>query len=205
MLADLTLKDLLAQTAEGTPVPGGGSLAAMTAAAGAALVQMVAHLTAGRPRFDAVDQEMRTLAEKARKLRGGLLGDMERDAAAYTAVMQAFQLPRQTAAEKQRRGAAVQAAMRHAAQVPLAVAEKALAVMELACAAVRSGNPHAAADGAVGAMLARAALQGALLNVRTNLRSIRDEKMVARMEAAAAALDARAQAMETATLAEIRW
>ena len=181
MLADLTLQELLERTAEGTPVPGGGSLSAMTAAVAAALAQMVAQLTAGRPDFAAVDPEMRAMAEKAQKLRGELLSDMDRDAAAYTAVMQAFQLPRATAAEKRRRTEAVQAALQQAAQVPLAVAEKALAVMALAQTAVRSGNPNAASDGAVGAMLARAALQGACFNVRINLQSIHDQRVVERL------------------------
>lgn len=201
MLADLTLKDLLEQTAAGTPVPGGGSLAAMTGAVGAALAEMVARLTAGRAKFAAADAEMRTLAERAQTLRGALLADMERDAAAYTAVMQAFQLPRDTAAEKQRRTEAVQTALEHAARVPLAVAEKALAVMELAQTAVRSGNPNAASDGAVGAMLARAALQGACFNVRINLQSIHDPAVVASLGKAAEALADRAATLEKEILA----
>ena len=203
MLADLTLKALLERTAEGTPVPGGGSQAAMAAAVGAALAQMVAHLTAGRHQFADVDQEMRTLAEKAQKLRGELLSDMDRDAAAYTAVMQAFRLPRKTAEDEQRRTDAIQAALQHAAQVPLAVAENALAVMELAQAAVRLGNPNAASDGAVGALLARAALQGACFNVRINLQGIHNQAFVERLGKMAAALADRAATLEKEILAAI--
>lgn len=203
MLADMTVSALLEKTAAGTPVPGGGSLSAMAAAVGAALAQMVAGLTAGRKAFAAVTPEMNELAEKARRLRTDLLADMDRDAAAYTAVMEAFRLPRETAEEKNRRTDAIQRATREAARVPLAVAGKALDVMKLAGTAVAKGNPNAMSDGAVGAMLARAALQGALFNVKINLRDIRDEAFTARLTAEAEALEARARALETAILSHI--
>lgn len=201
MLSDLRVIDLVERTAAGTPVPGGGSVSALAAALGAALAQMVANLTTGRPQFAAADHEMQVLAERAQGLHAALLTAMDRDAAAYTAVMAAFQLPRETAEEKQRRSEAVQAALKEAARVPLAVAEKALAVMELARTAVRSGNPNAASDGAVGALLARAALRGALLNVRINLRDIGDEAFAARMGKAAENLDAQAHAIQAAVMA----
>jgi len=203
MLADMTVSELLEKTAAGTPVPGGGSLSAMAAAVGAALAQMVAGLTAGRKAFAAVTPEMTELAEKARRLRRDLLADMDRDAAAYTAVMEALRLPRETAEEKTRRTEAIQQATREAARVPLAVAAKALDVMMLAGTAVAKGNPNAMSDGAVGAMLARAALQGALFNVKINLRDIRDEAFTTRLSAEAEALDARARALETTILSEI--
>ena len=204
MLSELTVAELLHQTALGTPVPGGGSLSAMAAAAGAALTQMVAGLTAGRKQFDAVTPEMKELAKTAERLRVDLLADMDRDADAYTAVMTAFRLPRNTAAEKTHRADAIQQATREAARVPLAVAEKALEVMILAGTVVAKGNPNAMSDGAVGAMLARAALQGALFNVKINLRDIRDEAFTTRLSAQAEALDARARDLETTILSEIK-
>jgi len=203
MLADMPVSELLKKTAAGTPVPGGGSLSAMAAAVGAALAQMVAGLTAGREAFTAVTPEMNELAEKARRLRRDLLADMDRDAAAYTAVMEALRLPRETAEEKSHRTEAIQQATREAARVPLAVAAKALDVMMLAGTAVAKGNPNAMSDGAVGAMLARSALQGALFNVKINLQDIRDEAFAVRLTAEAEALDARARALETTILSHI--
>lgn len=204
MLSELTVAELLRQTALGTPVPGGGSLSAMVAAAGAALARMVAGLTAGRKQFDAVTPEMNELAETAQRLQADLLADMDRDAEAYTAVMTAFRLPRVTTEEKTHRTEAIQHAIREAARVPLAVAEKALAVMTLAGTAVRHGNPNAMSDGAVGAMLARAALQGALFNVRINLRDIQDKAFTTRLRTRATTLDTRARELETAILSEIK-
>jgi len=203
MLSDLTVAELLEKTAAATPVPGGGSLSAMAAAVGAALAQMVAGLTADRKAFAAVTPEMNELSEKARRLQADLLADMDRDAQAYTAVMAAFRLPRKTAEEIARRADAIQRAIREAARVPLAVAEKALEVMTLAGTAVRHGNPNAMSDGAVGAMLARAALQGALFNVKINLQTIQDKAFTAQLRTRAATLETRAQALETAMLSEI--
>jgi len=203
MLSELTVAELVHETALGTPVPGGGSLSAMAAAAGAALTQMVAGLTAGRKQFEAVTPEMNELAEKARCLRTDLLADMDRDAAAYTAVMDAFRLPRETAEEKNHRTDAIQRATREATRVPLAVAEKALEVMMLAGTAVAKGNPNAMSDGAMGAMLARAALQGALFNVKINLQGIQDEAFSTQLRTRAAILETRAHELETAILSEI--
>jgi len=203
MLSELTVAELLRKTARGTPVPGGGSLSAMAAATGAALAQMVAGLTAGRKQFETVTPEMNELAETARRLREDLLAAMDRDAEAYTAVMTAFRLPRETTEEKTRRTDAIQQATREATRVPLAVAEKALAVMTLAGTAVRLGNPNARSDGAVGAMLARAALQGALFNVKINLQGIQDEAFVTRLRTQAATIDTKARELETAILSDI--
>jgi len=204
MLSELSVAELLHQTALGTPVPGGGSLSAMAAAVGAALAQMVAGLTAGRKQFEAVTPEIKELAKTAERLRVDLLADMDRDADAYTAVMTAFRLPRDTAAKKTHRADAIQQATREAARVPLAVAEKALEVMTLAGTVVAQGNPNAMSDGAVGALLARAALQGALLNVKINLRDIRDEAFTTRLSAQAEALEARARDLEATILAETK-
>jgi len=203
MLSDLTLAELLERTAAGTPVPGGGSLSAMAAAAGAALAQMVAGLTAGRRQYAAAAAAMNDLAEAAERLRAELLEAMDRDAEAYTGVMAALQMPRGTDDEKARRTDAIQDATREAARVPLAVAEKALEVMALAHQAIRQGNPNAASDGAVGAFMARAALQGAVCNVRINLRSIRDKAFTVRMAKKSADLEARAVELEAAILADI--
>ncbi len=178
MLTDLSVKELLDKTASSEPLPGGGCLSALTAAAAAARTEMVAALTVGRGKFAAVEHEMREVIEKARGLREGLTADVERDALAYNQVLEAFKFPKTTEHEKAEREKAVQAGYKLAAAVPLQVAEQALRVMELAGQAVALGNPNAATDGLVGVMLARSAALGALYNVRTNLTAISDAAFV---------------------------
>ena len=116
MLADLSVTDYLARTASGDPVPGGGSAAALNAALAAGLIEMVARLTVGRKSFEAVDAEMRAVADRAAALRQKLTGDIDRDSEAYTQVLGAFGMPKATPEEKAARTRAIQAAFRQAAR-----------------------------------------------------------------------------------------
>ena len=178
MLEKLPINDFLEKTAAGTAVPGGGSVAALSAAAAAGLVEMVANLTIGKKGFEAVGEAMREIAGKASTFREKLMQDMDRDANAYTRVLDAFRLPKATEKEREVRQAAVQEAFKEAATVPLGVARDAQAVLELAGVVIAKGKPNAVTDGLVGAMLARTAGLSALYNVRINLGSIRDEDFV---------------------------
>lgn len=162
----------LDELAAGTPAPGGGSAAAYSGAAGAALVSMVARLTIGKKKYASVETEMLTLLESAEALRKELTEAILRDAAAFDGVMSAFKLPKDTAEEQASRDQAVEAATLTAIQVPLEVAEKAVNVLKLAAQVVSQGNLNAISDGASGAAMARAALTSAGYNVRINAASL---------------------------------
>ena len=69
MLADLTIKDFLAETAGSAPVPGGGSISALNGAIAAALTEMVAHLTVGKKKYAEVEGQMKTIATEAALIR----------------------------------------------------------------------------------------------------------------------------------------
>lgn len=178
MYADLLLKDYLEETASSAPVPGGGSVAAVGASLAAALVEMVAGLTVGRKGFEAVHAEMEKIRGAAAAMRMDCTADIDRDPESYREVLEAFRLPKETAEEKAARSQAVQKAMKGAALVPLALAQKVCRIMELAGRVVREGNPNALSDGAVAAMMARSAGLAALCNVRTNLSAITDAAFV---------------------------
>ena len=164
----------LDELAAGTPAPGGGSAAAYSGAAGAALVAMVARLTIGKKKYAAVEPEMQSILEQAESLRAGLTAAIQQDAAAFTEVMSAFKLPKDTPEQQARRAQIVEAATLEAARVPLEVAGKALEILELAYQVISKGNLNAISDGASGAALARAALSGAGYNVRINVTSLVD-------------------------------
>ena len=170
----MSVAELLAALAAATPAPGGGSAAALAAAMSAALVAMVAGLTVGRPRYAAVAAEMAEIQQRAETLRQTLAAAADADAAAYLAVMAAYRLPRENAAQQAERAAAIQAALRHAAEVPLAVAGHCSEILGLAGRVAARGNPNAASDAAVAALLAHAGLQAAVRNVRINLNGIGD-------------------------------
>ncbi|MGB8427572.1 MAG: cyclodeaminase/cyclohydrolase family protein, partial [Desulfobacterales bacterium] len=107
------------------------------------------------------------------------VADIDRDPEAYGQVLAAYRLPKGSAADKAARGRAIQAAMKQAALVPLALAERVRRILELAGAVVCKGNPNAVGDGAVAAMMARSAGLAAIHNVRINLAAIDDGDFVA--------------------------
>ena len=178
MYAELTIKNYLKETASSAPVPGGGSVAAVSAALAAALSEMVAGLTVGRKGFEAVHDEMEEICASAADLRMRCTEDIDRDPDAYRKVLDAFKMPKETEGDKASRTLAIQEAMKGAALVPLALAERACRIIEMAGRVVQNGNPNAASDGAVAAMMARAAGLAALYNVRINLTAINDDRFV---------------------------
>jgi formiminotetrahydrofolate cyclodeaminase len=203
MLADCTIKDYLDKAAAGTAVPGGGSVAALNGALAAGLTEMVANLTIGKKGYEAVEDDMKALADRAAKLRIKLTGSIDKDADAYTGVMAAFKLPKTTDAETAVRKQKIQYAIKHAALVPLEVARDAVAVIELAGAAIDKGNKNAASDGAVAAMNARTGALAAIYNVKINLGAIDDERFVEELTQEVKELESRINKKETAALANV--
>ena len=181
MLANLKITQYLEKAAAGTAVPGGGSVAALNAALAAGLTEMVANLTIGKKGYEAVAEEMKDIAGKATELRAKLTAAIDRDAEAYSEVMAAFKLPKATDPEKEVRKLEIQQAFKHAALVPMEVANHAVKVIELAGRAVDSGNKNAVTDGVVAAMNARTAALAALYNVKINLGSIEDDEFVKKL------------------------
>jgi len=158
--------------AAGTAAPGGGSAAAYAGAAGAALVAMVARLTIGKKKYAEVETQMQAILNRAEELREAMQRAVELDAEAFKAVMEAYRLPKDTPEQQAARNQAVESAMLAAAQAPLKVAKMAVQVMELASQVIAVGNLNAISDGASGAAMARAALNGSGLNVRINVNSL---------------------------------
>ena len=196
MLEDSRIREYIDQTASSTPVPGGGSAAALSSALAAGLTEMVAGLTIGRKGFEAVESDMQHIAEEAAELREKCLGNIDRDSDAYTGVIDAYRLPKSSDEEKSARTQAIQKALQHASQVPLETAELAARVIELTGQVVTKGNPNAVTDGAVAAMLARTAALAGAMNVRINLASIKDREFVTQMTDRVDDLESRVKKIE---------
>ena len=173
-LADLSIKEFLAKTASNSPVPGGGSIAALSAAIAASLSEMVAHLTIGKKGYEALEEEMQDIAKDVFQYRERLIRYIEKDSKAYNDVMAAIKLPKGTEQERNNREGAIQEALINATLVPLDVARDAFKIIELAGKAVKQGNKNAVSDAAVAVMMARTAVLSALYNVKINLASIKD-------------------------------
>jgi formiminotetrahydrofolate cyclodeaminase len=165
----------LADLASSAPVPGGGSVAALQVAMGAALEEMVCNLTIGRKKFQPVEAEATQIRARALAVRERARQLVDEDAAAYGAVSAAMRLPRGTDQETAARTAAVQGALKGAAQPPLETMRCASEVLDLARTLVPIGNPAAVSDVATAAAAALAGFEAARLNVEINMAAVRDE------------------------------
>lgn len=177
-MKNLTLEQFAAQTASNEPVPGGGSIAAISGSLAAALSEMVANLTIGKKKYAEFEEEMKEIADKGAVLRERLLDDIQKDSNSFNDVMKAMKLPKSTDEEKALRKEKMQEGLKIAARIPFEIASDAYEIMPLAERVVECGNKNAVTDGLVSAMLARTSVLSALLNTKINLASIKDEKFV---------------------------
>lgn len=175
--------------ASAEPTPGGGSAAATVAATGAALVAMVARITAGAERFAAAKAQAQTLAAAADAARAALLEARAADERAYQAVVVALALPRVGDNERAVRAERLQSVLANAAAEPLRIAQLAADVVGLAEDALALDNRNLASDLGCAAAFAEAAVAAAALNVRVNHAYLRDDDLRAHQQAALATLE----------------
>lgn len=178
MFLDEPLSHFLDQLASNAPTPGGGSVAAVTGALAAGLVSMVCNLTIGKEKYKDVEADVQSILSRSEALRQRLAGLMQSDVEAYGKLAAAYKMPRSTDAEKQARTSAVQEACVTAANVPLAIAENCVEIINLCPEAAAKGNVGAVTDVGVAVLLAEAALRSAILNVEINLNVIKDQAYV---------------------------
>ena len=175
MIKQAAIEKFLDDLASQNATPGGGSAAAIIGAMGAALVAMVCNLTIGKKKYADVEGEMRALLAKAEELRHRLTGMIEDDVKAFDAVMGAYGMPKESDAEKEKRGAAIEDALKLATEVPLRCCHAAREVIDLAAIASAKGNTGVISDAGVAVLAAYAALRSAALNVYTNAKIITDK------------------------------
>ena len=173
-LIDMTCRDFAIETASESPAPGGGSIAAYMGTLAAALGTMVANLSAHKAGWDDRWEEFSDYADRGQELLTRLLHLVDEDTAAFNRIMAVFAMPKGTDEEKAARAAALEAATLYATQVPLTTMETALEIFPLLKAMAEQGNPASVSDAGVGALAARAAVRGALLNVKINAAGLKD-------------------------------
>jgi glutamate formiminotransferase/formiminotetrahydrofolate cyclodeaminase len=175
-LLKMNLRQFCNETLRDSPAPGGGSVAALMGALGVSLGGMVANLSAGKRGWDDKLNYFSDWAVKAQQLKDELLFLVDEDTAAFNKVMDAFALPKEFAEEKAARSAAIQAANKYAAEIPLRVMEAAFKSYQILAEMAEKGNPASISDVGVGLLAVRACIDGAALNVRINLAGLKDEK-----------------------------
>jgi formiminotetrahydrofolate cyclodeaminase len=174
--------------AEPTATPGGGSVSALAGALAAALGQMVAGLSRKKKSQAQYVEKLSEHLDALRVEADALTAAIDADASSYDAVMAAFKMPQSDATEMALREETIQQAMKGASDVPMRVAERAVALFErlgqlqaIAAASMKS-------DLQVGRFMAEAGARGAIANVEINLDGIKDANYVAAKRNGIAAL-----------------
>ncbi|MEJ2056129.1 MAG: cyclodeaminase/cyclohydrolase family protein, partial [Calditrichaceae bacterium] len=177
-LVQLKVKDFIGEVSRESPTPGGGSVAALAGALGAALESMVSNLTANKRGSEKIDKILNETAENSQEIVNDLMNGIDADTDAFNAFIKAKRLPSRTSEEKKIKFEAEQKGLKEAVLVPFNTAELSFNVIKLAETVVQYGNPASITDAAVGALIAYAGVKSGIYNVLVNLKDVRDEKFV---------------------------
>jgi formiminotetrahydrofolate cyclodeaminase len=170
--------------ASGAPVPGGGGASALVGAIGMALGNMVGNLTVGKKKYADVEAEIIDLMETATELQTQLLWLVDEDATAFEPLAKAYAIPK----DDPNRAVVMEDALRTATATPLKIMRACAEAMDVIEEFAEKGSALAISDAGAGAVLCKAALQAASLNVFINTKSIRNREYAAAIEAEADAL-----------------
>ncbi len=174
-MIDKTVAVFLDELSSSSATPGGGSAAALIGAMGAALVSMVANLTTGKKKYEAVEKDVVTILNQSEQLRKELQQAVEKDVEAFNKVMGAYGLPKDTDEQKIERSLKIQDALKLAIEAPLECASLAVKVIPLSRKIAEIGNLNIISDAGVAALAARAAFKSAELNVYVNASGLKDK------------------------------
>ena len=181
-MTKLSCEKFLAELASKAPTPGGGGTAALVGAAGVALGNMVGSLTTGKKKYAAVEEKIQALNAKAETLRKELEALVQEDAEAFAPLAAAYGLPKDTpeqAADKER---VMETALTRAALVPIKIMQKCLEGITLAYSYAVDGSTMAISDAGCAAVLCKAALQAASLNVFVNTKLMTNREFATALE-----------------------
>ncbi len=166
------------EVASKTPTPGGGSVAASAGTLAAALDSMVCRLTIGKKKYAEVEKDLIDIRDRSEALRAELTEMIKKDGEAFDKVMAARKLPKDNEGEIKKRDLEIIAATKIAAQVPLGTAKLAMQVLRLTKDVAEKGNVNSISDAGVAALMAKAAIEGAIYNVKINIGGLNEKDFV---------------------------
>ena len=177
-LVDLSVRDFVREVDSASPAPGGGSVSAVSASMGLALMRMVGHLTIPKKKFAKLDESVQRafvdIHESLKGLQSKMLELVDKDTEAFNAIMDAFRMPKETESEQKKRNKVIEQATMKAIETPEAMADIAYIALKKADFIAKYGNKNALSDVGVSTLMLYAGLEGACLNVLINLPGISD-------------------------------
>lgn len=178
-LVELSVIDFVNEVDSNSPAPGGGSVAALAGSLGSSLSRMVGHLTVGKKKFKALEEETKEVFNNSLSeleiIKNQLVLLVDKDTEAFNLIMSAFKLPKSTDEEKALRKQAIEAATVVAIDVPLNVAvlcRQGMNVLEIIKA---NGNKNCLSDLGVSMLLLHTGLIGAIMNVKINIPGLSNQ------------------------------
>jgi len=198
---DRSIGDYLDALGSSQPAPGGGSVAGLMGALAAALGQMVISLSANDQEASAA---LGTAFADLGTSRGALLAGSEADERAYGGYIQATKLPKASDEERSARREAMQSALRRSAEAPIGIAASALDVLRFLEPVAGHGSRHALSDVEIAISLAHSAVRAGLVNVRVNVRMIKDSGVASSLGSKADEIEERASEQADRCLQELR-
>ena len=181
-LVELDVLKFLDVVDSNSPAPGGGSVSALASSLGASLARMVAHLSFGKKKYEALPDDVKAKFvanfDELLKIKNELNDLIDRDSEAYNTVMAAYKLPKETDEEKAARNTEIQKSLKYAIQTPYDIVVLSGKAISLLGEILANGNQNAITDIGVGTMLLMVGLEGGILNVKVNLTSIEDAAYV---------------------------
>lgn len=178
MLIDKTLKEFTEELKANTPTPGGGGVAALNAALGAAQIMMVANHTIGKEKYAEYEEFCKEALEELEELRCDLLAGVDEDAEAFGKMAEAYKMPASTEAEKDERETELANAALTASSAPLSVMQSGVKAMEICERLLGKSNPNLESDLKVAVLSLGAGIRSAKFNVDANMAALKKKDPV---------------------------
>lgn len=176
---EMSLTQFLDKLATKEPVPGGGGASALAGAIGAALGNMVGSLTVGKKKYAAVEADIIALNEKAEEVRHVLCVLIEKDAEVFEPLSRAYSIPK----DDPTRDEVMAKVLKEASEVPLEIMRNCCKALDLISEYAQKGSVIAISDAGCAAVMCKAALESAALNVYINTKSMKDRELAETMNA----------------------
>lgn len=170
---DMTTKscrEFVTVLASNEPAPGGGGAAALVGAIGTALGNMVGSLTVGKKKYADVEAEIVALMKKCDALQTELLDQVPADAEGFVPLAKAYGIPK----DDPTRETVLEEATVIACKVPVHIMELCCEALEAIKTFADKGSRLAVSDAGCGAVIVKAALQAASLNVFINTKTLKN-------------------------------
>jgi formiminotetrahydrofolate cyclodeaminase len=176
MYTEKPFKDFFNDLASEKSSPGGGSVAALTGVQAISLVLMVANLTLGKKKYDSVQQDIKNIIEKGDSIKASLMGKVDEDISIFQEIMDCYKLP------KDKREEPLQEALKKSANFSFSMVNEGLDIMNLAFKIAEIGNKNLISDGAIALLLGLSTIKSSIINVKINLKPLKDSNMVNDLE-----------------------